>query len=76
MLVIGDPALYSQDKFFNKNKFEDGDPTKPLEPTVYREWSESSLGVNLGKRLALMLAPGNKIYDSNNDVYHQIYLKE
>lgn len=76
MLVIGDPALYSQDKFFNKNKFEDGDPTKPLEPTVYREWSESSLGVNLGKRLALMLAPGNKIYDSNNDVYHQIYLKD
>ena len=23
-----------------------------------------------------MLAPGNKIYDSNNDVYHQIYLKD
>ena len=76
MLVIGDPALYSQNKFFSKNRFEDGDPTKPLEPTVYREWSESSLGVNLGKRLALMLAPGNKIYDSNNDVYHQIYLQD
>lgn len=76
MLVIGDPALYSQSKFFNEDRFEDGDPTIPIHPNVYREWSESSLGTNLGKRLALMLAPGNKIYNSKDDLYDQIYLKD
>lgn len=76
MLIIGDPALYSQDKFFKKDKFKDGDPTQPIDTSYYREWSESSLGTNLGKRLALMLAPGNKLYNSKNEVYHQIYLKD
>lgn len=76
MLIIGDPALYSQDKFFKKDKFEDGDPTRPLDMSSYRLWSESSLGTNLGKRLALMLAPGNKLYNSKNEIYHQIYLKD
>lgn len=76
MLVIGDPALYSQSKFFNSNRFKNGDPTIPKYPGVYREWSETSLGINLGKRLALMLAPGNKLYNSKGDVYHQVYLKD
>jgi hypothetical protein len=35
-----------------------------------------TLGVNLGKRLALLLAPGNKIANSKGKTYMQIFLKD
>ena len=35
-----------------------------------------TLGVNLGKRLALLLAPGNKIANSKGKKYMQIFLKD
>lgn len=34
------------------------------------------IGVNLGKRLALLIAPGNKIANSYNEKYHQIFLQD
>jgi hypothetical protein len=34
------------------------------------------IGVNLGKRLALLIAPGNKIANSYNEKYHQVFLQD
>lgn len=34
------------------------------------------IGVNIGKRLALLIAPGNKIADSKNAKYMQIFMKD
>lgn len=34
------------------------------------------IGVNLGKRLALLIAPGNKIANSYTEKYHQIFLQD
>lgn len=84
MTIIGDPALYSKNKpLFNKDVFgEDSDPTQPnlnnikKAESIYRAWSEKSLGGNLGKRLALMIAPGNKIADSKGEVYYQVFLSD
>ncbi len=35
-----------------------------------------TIGVNLGKRLALLIAPGNKVANSYTEKYHQIFLQD
>ena len=67
-VFAGDVALYSQDKVFKKE----------LKPEEYINASKQ-IGVNLGKRLALLIAPGKKIagaYTESEREYNQIFLKD
>lgn len=80
MLVVGDVANYSQDKAF-KNGFEkDLDknilPYKPTNNNRYSTIMSDIIGVNLGKRLALLIAPGATIAQSKNDRYVQLFIKD
>jgi hypothetical protein len=65
-VFAGDVSLYSQDKLF-KNEIKD--------PTEYISINKQ-IGVNLGKRLALLIAPGKKIANSMNEKYNQVILKD
>lgn len=68
-IFAGDVALYSQDKVFKK-EFQ--------QPSEYINASKQ-IGVNLGKRLALLIAPGKKIsgsYTEKDREYNQIFLKD
>ena len=75
MLIAGDVANYSQDKAF-KNNILDNKPYMPVNNEVYSKMSSEIVGVNLGKRLALLIAPGNTISQSKNDKYIQLFLKD
>jgi len=62
-------------KLFNKlNTDIKPDPTQGTDKQ-YLGLSKT-LGVNLGKRLALLIAPGNKLANSKNGKYMQIFLKD
>lgn len=77
MLLAGDLAMYSQDKI--KKYFQNGKPYLPKEDigdNAYAKISKEIIGVNVGKRLALMLAPGNKLAKSKDSEYTQIFLKD
>jgi hypothetical protein len=77
MMFIGDPALYSQNKI--KKYFQDGKPYLPKKKygtKAYAMAIKDVLGVNLGKRLALMLAPGRKLANSKGQDYVQIFLND
>lgn len=77
MLIAGDIALYSQDKI--KNYFQNGKPYLPKEEfgnTVYAKISKEIIGINTGKRLALLLAPGNKLANSKDSDYIQLFLED
>ena len=65
-VFAGDISLYSQDKLYKK------------EPKTAEEFTalNKSIGVNLGKRLALLIAPGKKIAESSDEKYNQIFLKD
>jgi len=73
-VFAGDVALYSKDK----NYKEDGKKISPSEITKASTYISinKEIGVNLGKRLALLIAPGNKIADSYNEQYNQIFLED
>lgn len=69
-VFAGDVAIYSQDKLFKKDFNKD--------PKEYINTSKQ-IGVNLGKRLALLIAPGKKIsgsYTEKDREYNQIFLKD
>lgn len=79
MTLAGDVANYSQDKVF-KGRFEldeNGNPQtwKPLRDGVYQDLSQD-IGINLGKRLAMLNAPGNTIAHSKGDKYIQLFAKD
>lgn len=79
MLLAGDVANYSQDKVF-KNRFEldeNGNPQtwKPIGDNIYQDLSQD-VGINLGKRLAMLNAPGNTIAHSKGDKYVQLFAKD
>ena len=65
-MFAGDVSLYSQDKLF-KNEIKD--------PNQYISINKQ-IGINLGKRLALLIAPGKKIANSLNEKYNQVILKD
>ena len=70
-VIAGDPALYSQKKLF-----KDVDaPFKAVDDSFYTTFSEKQ-GVNIGKRLALLVAPGQTLADSKNKQYKQVFLKD
>jgi hypothetical protein len=83
-VFAGDIANYSQDKLFSEERMnkESGQQEK----TKINAWDFSKdeayisinkqIGTNLGKRLALLIAPGNKIANSRNEEYNQIFLSD
>lgn len=64
-MMAGDPALYYKGK---------GDP---LSTDINEQTKISqSLAINLGKRMAAMIAPGSVLADSHNNTYMQVFLED
>ena len=77
MTIAGDIAMYSQDKI--AKYFQNGKPYLPKEQygdTAYSSLVKDVISVNVGKRLALLLAPGSKIANSIGETYNQIFLND
>lgn len=81
MMFSGDIAQYSTGKV--SKYFYDGKMDKPksvedkgLGEDTYAYIVKEIIGVNLGKRLAELLAPGSKLANSQGDSYLQIFLKD
>jgi hypothetical protein len=70
-LLAGDPALYSQNKLF-KNEPVPFD----VEDDNFFINASKKMGTNIGKRLALMIAPGVTVANSANQEYLQIFLRD
>lgn len=70
-VFAGDIANYSQDKLFKgeDNIYDIQDPAKYIS-------INKQIGVNLGKRLALLIAPGGKMANSEGEKYNQIMLQD
>lgn len=70
-VFAGDIANYSQDKVFKgeDNIYDIKEPTKYIS-------INKQIGVNLGKRLALLIAPGSKMANSYGEKYNQIMLQD
>lgn len=81
MVFAGDPALYAGKKlasYFQDNK---GYSPKTLEGNqsaddTYVKVIRDVLGVELGKRLALLLTPGSKIANSKGQKHLQLFLED
>ena len=69
-VFAGDISNYSKDK----QVAETGLDNKTTDAEYIS--LNKQIGVNLGKRLALLIAPGNKIANSYNEKYHQIFLQD
>jgi hypothetical protein len=65
-LIAGDPAMYYKSKV---------DTSKPLNINDQLKISKD-LGVNMGKRLAMMIAPGNVLAESDGEQYLQLFLQD
>lgn len=81
MSIAGDIAMFSTNKAFERGRFHTDKngipiPYSPVSGDIYVKISESVIGVDLGKRLALLLAPGLKIANSKNDKYTQIFISD
>jgi len=76
MTVAGDIAMYSQDKI--KKYFENGKPYLPKAEYGRNAYALAvkEISTNVGKRLALLLAPGSKIANSIGERYNQIFLND
>ena len=66
-LMAGDPALYYNTK--EKNQAANND-------LKGQERMSNELAINLGKRMAAMIAPGNVLANSNNNSYMQVFLSD
>jgi hypothetical protein len=77
MMFAGDVANFGKANAFSTKDFEDGNPTRPLgDGSVYRMNSENIIGRNVGKRLAMLIAPGDPLFNSENDNYIQLFLED
>lgn len=65
-LIAGDPALYYNSK----------DKNSTVNNVAKQEQFSKELGVNLGKRLALMIAPGVVSEDANTQKYIQLFMQD
>lgn len=70
-VLAGDPALFSQDKLFK----EVDQPYFATNDNFYTNLAQKQ-GINIGKRLALLIAPGRSLAESANKTYKQIFLKD
>jgi hypothetical protein len=68
--LSGDPAMYSQNKLFPTDT-----PYDIQDDNTFITIS-SKMGTNLGKRLALMIAPGVSIANSKDQKYLQVFLRD
>lgn len=83
-VFAGDMAMYSQDKVYKietKNSTKKKKEVKSISEFTTEDWVgiNKAIGVNLGKRLALLAAPGSKIAGSADPkfrFYNQIFLKD
>ena len=83
-VFAGDVANYSQDKVYTEER--ENKETGKKENQRVAPWEIKSdeayisinkqIGTNLGKRLALLIAPGNKVANSRNESYNQIFLED
>jgi hypothetical protein len=83
-VFAGDVANYSQDKVYTEER--ENRETGKKENQRVAPWEIKSdeayisinkqIGTNLGKRLALLIAPGNKVANSRNESYNQIFLED
>jgi hypothetical protein len=72
-VLAGDPAQYSKDAAF-KIGDETYDPSE-LDATL-EDVVSKRVGVNIGKRLALLIAPGLRIANAHGEKYQQIFLDD
>lgn len=70
-VIAGDPAMFNQDKLFKGVEV----PFKALDDDFYTNLAQKQ-GVNIGKRLALLAAPGIPLADSKGKFYKQVFLKD
>lgn len=84
-LYLGDVANFAQDKFFKVKKgtnafFEvvDGkvDLGSPKYEGAYIDLIQNYIGVNLGKRAAMLIAPGSTLANSANESYIQVFAND
>ena len=71
-IVAGDPAIFSQDKLF---KGQTEYPFDIQDDNFFGDFAKKQ-GVNIGKRLALLMAPGATLADSKGQKYKQIFLTD
>ena len=69
--IAGDPAFFSQDKLFEK-----GVPSYAMSSDESYIQLAKKQGVNIGKRLAYLSAPGTTLADSKDAKYKQIFLQD
>lgn len=76
MVIAGDIAVYSQNKI--KKYFQNGKPylPKPEYGKSAYALAAKEVSTNVGKRLALLLAPGSKLANSIGETYSQIFLND
>lgn len=76
-IIAGDTALYFDPKALKDKKlFKNKNMFRPKTDTSYQEMMKNYTGVNLGKRLALLIAPGAKRANSKNKKYKQLFLND
>ena len=72
VLLAGDPAIFGQSKNFKKeNKV-----IAKIQNDDFFITQAKKQGVNIGKRLALLIAPGSTLADSQGKTYKQIFLTD
>jgi len=74
-LLAGDPALYAKDTDFVDEASGDIIPPSQQPDDFFTNFSKKT-GVNIGKRMALLLAPGNKMANSEDQKYKQLFLAD
>ena len=67
-MMTGDPALY-----YKKHR---SDEVAELNDSVAQEKMSQRLAINLGKRMAAMIAPGSVLADSHDNKYIQVFLDD
>ena len=86
MMIIGDTALYSADKYFKKFVDKNGNPTVigPYAGTLdylnkldkmYAVVARAT-SINQAKRLKMFISPGNKLANSAGQSYYQLILND
>ena len=68
-IMAGDPALYAKSR--EKISHLSGQELIEANNRISKE-----LGINLGKRMALMIAPGAILADSHNNEYAQLFIED
>jgi len=79
-IFAGDLAYYGKDKDVDSKNFEVDKNNEPIpyrvkNPDIYDDLF-NNINVNASKRMAMLIAPGLKAYESNKEKYLQIMLQD